>query len=160
MRSLADLGGRSVGRAASARFQIMQHGRDYVVINAGKPEEFTSFDHLKIEAGGLGNLVDEALFRKALKMDKRDPIEAVHMSEYCCRCDKSAAPVTGFSRFRIRKRLYPWVSTGMTDELVVRNFQRLCRCIAVMENVWTRVGLWDEVLAPFPEAWTGGRPDV
>eukprot|EP00961_Rhodomonas_salina_P261548 3535078-Rhodomonas_salina.1 len=92
MRYLADLGGRSVGSAASARFQIMQHWRDYVVIDAGKPEEFTSFNHLKIEAGGLGNLVDEALFRKALKMDEHDPIEAVHMAEYCCRSDKCAAP--------------------------------------------------------------------
>eukprot|EP00961_Rhodomonas_salina_P223517 3022410-Rhodomonas_salina.1 len=58
MRSLDDIGGHGVGSAKKSRFQIMQHGRDFVVIDVGKPEEFDSFDHLCVAAGGIDNLID------------------------------------------------------------------------------------------------------
>eukprot|EP00961_Rhodomonas_salina_P164924 2222337-Rhodomonas_salina.1 len=115
----------------------MQHGRDYVVIDCGKPEEFDSFQHMLMEAGWLKNLVDEKALRSELKMDPRDAVEGVHRAQFCTRRGCEAAPVTGYSWFRIRKR-YPWVSAGMTDDIVLCNFQRLRRCIRVLENVWDR----------------------
>eukprot|EP00961_Rhodomonas_salina_P159922 2153610-Rhodomonas_salina.1 len=111
-----------------------------------------------MEAGGLKNLVDEKALRSELKMDSRDAVEGVHLAQFCTRRGCEAAPVTGYSWFRIRKRIYPWVSAGMTDDIVLRNFQRLRRCIRVLENVWDRAGYWKHVLEPFPEGWTGARP--
>jgi hypothetical protein len=48
----------------------------------------------------------------------------------------------------------------MSDVVAERNFARLRSCMAVLENVWTRTGFWNEVLAPFPEGWQGGNPDA
>eukprot|EP00961_Rhodomonas_salina_P014044 188255-Rhodomonas_salina.1 len=62
------------------------------------------------------------------------------------------------SRYSLRKRIYPWVGSGMTDEVIVRNFQRLRRCMQCIKNVWRRVGLWEKVEAPLPEGWGGSRP--
>eukprot|EP00961_Rhodomonas_salina_P113628 1528468-Rhodomonas_salina.1 len=73
------------------------------------------------------------------------------MADYCSPRDKGASPVTGYSAFEIRKRMYPWVATGMTDDIVVSNYQRLRQSMQIIENVWRRVGLWEHVLEPFPE---------
>jgi hypothetical protein len=160
MRSLQDIGGKGVGMAWNSRFMVMQHAREYVVIDAGRPVEFASFAELISAAGGLQNIVHEQMLRNALRVAPDDPIESVHLAEYCRTRTGASHPVTGICAFPIRKRFYPWVSTGMTDNAVVANWQRVRRAMAIMENVWTRVGVWKHVLAPFPDAWTGGRPDT
>ncbi len=46
----------------------------------------------------------------------------------------------------------------MSDSVVERNFVCLLACMAVLENVWTCEGMWEDVLAPFPPGWQGGIP--
>jgi hypothetical protein len=159
MRSLQEIGGKGVGMAWTSRFMVMQHARNYVVIDAGRPMEFASFAELLRVSGGLQNIVHEDMLRHALRVPDADPIESVHLAEYCRPRTGTAHPVTGICGFPIRKRFYPWVFTGMTDVAVLANWQRVRRAMAILENVWSRVGLWEHVLAPFPAAWNGGRPD-
>jgi len=96
--------------------------------------------------------------RRALCMPPDEPVEAVHLAEYFkARDSKEASVVTGFCGYHLRKKIYPWCGAGQTDEVVVRNFQQLRRCVQSLRNIWMRVGLWEKAEEPYPPQWKGSR---
>jgi hypothetical protein len=159
VRALSEHGNRGIGQAHTSRFQIMVCGPDYVVCDCGRPREFASWEDMLSRSGGLDFIVHEETLRNELKLSQSVPITPEIMAEYCRPRGSPASPVTGFCGFHIRKRLFPWQGQDMAAHVIERNFARLRACMATLENVWTRVGLWTEVLAPFPAGWQGGTPN-
>jgi hypothetical protein len=160
VRALEDHGGRGIAQAGTSRFQIMVCGNNHVVCDCSKPVVFASWEEMLAKAGGLHNIVHEPTLRAEMRLTAAAPIIGQTLAEYCKSRGAPAYPVTGFCGFRLRKRLFPWVTQDLSDEAVERNFARLRACMAALQNVWSRVGLWEEVLAPLPPGWQGGQPDT
>ncbi len=141
--------------AHTSHFQVMVCWPQHMVVDCGKPSEFESWTDMLDKAGGLQGIIDKATLHSEMRLSNLLPATAKTIADYCRERGAPAYPVTGFCCFHLCKRLFPWVGQDMSPAVVKHNFARLHACMATLENVWTRVGFWADVLA----AWTGCKPD-
>eukprot|EP00961_Rhodomonas_salina_P296801 3936667-Rhodomonas_salina.2 len=71
------------------------------------------------------------------------------------RAGEDVKDITGFSAFKIRFRLYPWIEDDL-DSKLDEMFQRLRNTVCVMRNVWRQTGLWKYLSEERPAQWTQG----